>query len=45
MNPMDCPCCNSANEPEAAFLGHLGFLAWFRCIFCGIEFSAEWEEV
>jgi hypothetical protein len=33
----DCPLCNG----QAGFMGWLGNLKWFRCIFCGWEFSIK----
>lgn len=32
-----CPIC----EAGAALLGRLGFLDWFRCRCCGMEFSVD----
>ena len=33
----DCPLCNG----QGAFMGWLGNLKWFRCIFCGWTFSVK----
>ena len=33
----DCPVCDGVG----GYIGWLGKLAWFRCIFCGIEFSID----
>ncbi len=34
----ECPMCGSYLDEESV-LGVLGLLRWFRCIFCGAEFS------
>ncbi len=36
-----CPGCHSANTPAESFLGLLGTLYWFRCRYCGINFTAR----
>ncbi len=33
----DCPVCGG----YAGLMGWLGKLKWFRCLFCGMEFSIE----
>lgn len=33
----DCPTCGE----HAGFMGWLGNLKWFRCLFCGLEFSIK----
>ena len=35
--PPDCPMCDGHGEA----MGGLGFLTWFRCRFCGIEWSQD----
>lgn len=32
-----CPVCDG----EAAFMGFLGMMAWFRCRDCGTEFAVN----
>lgn len=34
---MTCPVCDG----QGALLGVLGFLRWFRCIQCGMDFSRK----
>jgi hypothetical protein len=31
----DCPMCGG----QSGLMGYLGQLAWFRCLFCGMEFN------
>ena len=33
----DCPMCGG----ESGFMGWLGNLKWFRCLFCGMEFNVK----
>jgi hypothetical protein len=33
----DCPMC----QEQVGFMGWLGRLKWFRCLFCGWEFSVK----
>lgn len=33
----DCPICGNIS----GFMGWLGNLNWFRCMFCGMEFSTN----
>ena len=37
---MTCPWCHSKVGQESV-LGVLGFLKWFRCRYCGGEFSRQ----
>lgn len=39
MNDNECPACNGQEE----YLGTLGFLDWYRCINCGMQWSVESE--
>jgi tRNA(Ile2) C34 agmatinyltransferase TiaS len=40
MTEVFCPMCGG----EAAFMGALGILNWFRCIQCGADFNKNNEE-
>lgn len=33
-----CPLCGSVN-PESACIGLLGSKTWYRCVYCGAEYS------
>lgn len=35
----DCPICSG----QVGFMGWLGNLKWFHCLFCGMEFSVRGE--
>ena len=35
-----CPACGG----EGALLGALGFLTWFRCVCCGMDFHVREEK-
>jgi hypothetical protein len=37
---MYCPLCDGESE----FLGQLGNLEWYRCRYCGAEFSVKTED-
>ena len=36
---MHCPACQSTITRENSLLGQLGRLLWYRCRYCGMEFS------
>ncbi len=38
---MCCPGCNHEYDGDAPFMGTLGRLDWFRCRYCGMDFSVE----
>jgi len=38
---MRCPACKSEVSAAECELGSLGRLKWFRCRYCGMDFSME----
>ena len=34
-----CPVCQITQEIDVALLGELGQLRWFRCRYCGMQWS------
>jgi hypothetical protein len=38
---MKCPACQSDLDGPSCELGSLGRLRWFRCRYCGMDFSKE----
>lgn len=38
---MTCPYCGSEQHKNECFLGALGFLRWFRCRYCGGQWSRK----
>lgn len=36
---MTCPYCDSTQHKGECFLGGLGLLNWFRCRYCGGQWS------
>jgi transcription elongation factor Elf1 len=39
--PVTCPACNAQQMRSACLLGTLGILSWFRCRYCGSEWSRK----
>lgn len=38
---MTCPTCHAIQSKRECFLGALGLLQWFRCRYCGMQWSRE----
>lgn len=38
---LTCPACNSTQDKSECFMGVLGLLNWFRCRYCGMQWSKK----
>ena len=41
---MNCPLCGSETNKAESLLGRLGSLLWFRCRYCGGQWSRSVKE-